>query len=210
MFRFARVFGSISIDFMKKATKKQGWTVQKALPYILLITGFVALMASFILTLDHIQLIKDPSFKPSCSINPVLSCGSVMESKQAQTFGFPNPIIGIAVFGAQVMLGVVLLAGAKLKKWFWPLFGLNLLDNVGFTVWLMHARFFEIKALCIYCMTTWVMVLTSSWYTFQFMLAEDLIDIKNPKVKEFLRVHHLDILVAIFVVIILFVLHEFW
>ena len=47
---------------MKKATKKQGWTVQKALPYILLITGFVALMASFILTLDHIQLIKDPSF----------------------------------------------------------------------------------------------------------------------------------------------------
>lgn len=195
---------------MKKAIKKQRWNIQKALPYILLVTGIIALIASFVLMLDHINLLKDPSYQPSCSLNPVLSCGPVMKSDQAQVFGFPNPLIGLIVFGAQIMLAVTLLAGAKLKKWFWQLFSLNLLGNVTFTLWLMHSSMFEIKALCIYCMTTWVMVFISSWYTFQFMLAEDLITIKNKKVKDFLRNHHLDILVGLFVIIVLLILHEFW
>lgn len=195
---------------MKNSNKKQGWTIQKALPYILLITGVVALIASFVLMQDHLKLLKDPNYQPSCSLNPILSCGPVMKSQQAQIFGFPNPLIGLVVFGAQTMLGVVLLAGARLKNWFWWLFGLNLLGNIGFTLWLMGSSMFEIKALCIYCMTTWIMVFTSSWYTFQYMLAENIIKIKNQKIKDFLRVHHLDILFGVFLIITIIIIHEFW
>jgi uncharacterized membrane protein len=210
LFSFARVFDSIIIDSMKNANKKQGWTIQKALPYILIVTGIIALVASFVLMLDHINILKDPNYQPSCSLNPILSCGPVMKSDQAQVFGFPNPLIGLVVFGAQIMLGVALLAGAKLKNWFWWLFGLNLLADIGFTIWLIDSSIFEIKAICIYCMTTWVMVFISSWYTFQFMLAEGIINIKNQKIKEFLRIHHLDILIGIFVIVALLILHEFW
>lgn len=197
---------------VKKQTKKadKKWTIQRALPYILIITGIIAVIASFVLTVEHIALYKDPNHELSCSINPILSCGPIMESKQATVFGFPNPLIGLVVFGAQIMLGVVMLAGAKLKSWFWRLFGLNLLGNVLFSLWLMSQSMFDIKALCIYCMTTWVVVFVSSWYTFQYMLAEGHIKLKNKKLVEFLRKHHLDILVGWFVLIALLILKEFW
>jgi uncharacterized membrane protein len=35
---------------------------------------------------------------PSCSINPILSCGSVMTTPEAEAFGIPNLLIGIAGF----------------------------------------------------------------------------------------------------------------
>ena len=52
-------------------------------------------LASLTLTVEKIELLIDPSYVPSCSINPVLSCGSVMVTHQASVFGFPNPLIGI-------------------------------------------------------------------------------------------------------------------
>ncbi len=47
---------------------------------------------------------------PSCSINPVLSCGSVMITPQASVFGFPNPLIGIVGFTVVVVTGVLAVA----------------------------------------------------------------------------------------------------
>ncbi|NDG09878.1 MAG: Vitamin K epoxide reductase, partial [Actinobacteria bacterium] len=51
------------------------------------ISGFIA---SFLLTVDKIKILKDAKFNPSCNINEVLNCKSVMLSKQAEVFGFPN------------------------------------------------------------------------------------------------------------------------
>ena len=39
-------------------------------------------------------MLTDPSYRPSCSINPVLACGSVMATAQEHAFGFANPIMG--------------------------------------------------------------------------------------------------------------------
>ena len=35
---------------------------------------------------------------PTCSINPVLACGSVINTPQASVFGPPNPLIGVGAF----------------------------------------------------------------------------------------------------------------
>lgn len=55
----------------------------------LLIAGAIGLVASMTLTVEKIDILLDPSYVPSCNINPILSCGSVMMTPQASLLGFP-------------------------------------------------------------------------------------------------------------------------
>lgn len=68
---------------------------QRLVAVVLAVGGAIGFLAAFTLTVEKIALLKDPSYSPSCSINPVLSCGSVMTTSQAEVFGFPNPLLGI-------------------------------------------------------------------------------------------------------------------
>ena len=52
-----------------------GWTQ--------VVGGVLGFVAAFALILDRIELLKDPDFVPSCSINPLLSCGTIMKTGQA-------------------------------------------------------------------------------------------------------------------------------
>src|SRR5690606_4207696 len=94
-------------------------TLDKTLPYILIVGGILGLFAAATLTIEKIAVLEDPSHELSCSINQVLSCGSRMIYKQASAFQFPYPLIGIAAFSFVVTIGAGLLAGAKYKRWFW-------------------------------------------------------------------------------------------
>jgi len=67
------------------------------------IAGFIA---SFILTIDKFKVLKDSGYTPSCNINATLNCKSVMLSKQAEVFGFPNSIIG-TWFATLLVLSVI-------------------------------------------------------------------------------------------------------
>ncbi|MBV9353006.1 MAG: hypothetical protein JOZ23_15960, partial [Mycobacterium sp.] len=68
-----------------------------------LIAGVIGLIASVTLTAEKIRLLTDSSYVPSCNLNPVLSCGSVMVTPQASLLGVPNPLIGIAAFTVVVV-----------------------------------------------------------------------------------------------------------
>jgi uncharacterized membrane protein len=187
-----------------------GYQIQQVFPYILIITAIVGLIASFVLTIEHINLIKDPNHHLSCSINPVLSCGPVMTSPTATVFGFPNPLMGLISFGAQALLGLVLLAGARMKSWFWKLWGIQVLGQVAFTLFLMQQSIFVIGAICIYCMAVWISLSFSAWYTLQYVLAEGHIGNSKSKTTKFVRKYQHDILFVWFLLIVGLVLWEFW
>src|ERR1700759_5598643 len=104
-----------------KLTMFKKWSIPKALPWILLIGGIIGYACAFIIMYDKVKLADDPNFVPSCSLNPVLSCGTVMKSWQANVFGFPNPFIGLGTFPAVAVVGAAILAGARFKRWFWLL-----------------------------------------------------------------------------------------
>ena len=81
-----------------------------------LIAGIVGLAAAITLTVEKIEILINPDYVPSCSINPVLSCGSVMITPQASAFGFPNPLIGIVSFTVVLVTGVLALGqGARCR-----------------------------------------------------------------------------------------------
>lgn len=131
----------------------------RGLSLLLTIGGAIGFVAAFVLILERIELFKDPDYVPSCSFNPVLSCGSVMETWQAQAFGFSNPLIGVASFAAVTSVGVVLLTGAALPRWFWLGLQAGATFGAGFVTWLAYQSIYNIEALCPYCMVVWVVMI---------------------------------------------------
>ena len=49
-----------------------------ALAWLYVIGGLVGLVAAAALLIERIELLKDPDYIPTCSLNPVMACGSVM------------------------------------------------------------------------------------------------------------------------------------
>ncbi len=129
--------------------------VQTASAVWVLIAGAVGLTAAVTLTIEKIKLLENPAYVPSCSINPVLSCGSVMATPQAAAFGFPNPLIGIAAFTVVVVTGVLAVGKVPLPQWFWAGLAAGTLLGVVFIHWLIYQSLYVIGALCPYCMVVW-------------------------------------------------------
>ena len=119
----------------------------------------IGLLAALTLTIERFKLLEDASYVPSCSLNPVLSCGSVMVTKQAALFGFPNPILGIAAFSVALVAGVLLLGRVELPHWFWLGMTGGLLLGEVFVHWLIFESLYEIGALCPYCMVVWAVTM---------------------------------------------------
>ena len=124
-----------------------------------LIAGIAGLAAAFTLTVEKIELLIDPSYVPSCSLNPVLSCGSVMITHQASAFGFPNPLIGIIAFTVVVTTGVLAVAKVRLPHWYWSGLAAGTLLGVVFVHWLIFQSLYRIGALCPYCMVVWAVTI---------------------------------------------------
>ena len=138
--------------------------IERVTRLLLVISGVVGLAAAFALTIERFNLAEDPGYVPSCSFNPVLSCGAVMESDQAAVFGFPNPLIGVAGFAALAALGVALLAGASFPRWLWLAIQAGVLFAVVFVHWLFFQSVYEIGTLCPYCIVVWLVAIPTFFY----------------------------------------------
>lgn len=129
--------------------------VRPASAWWVLIAGIAGLAAALTLTIEKIELLINPAYVPSCSINPVLSCGSVMVTRQASVFGFPNPLIGIVAFSVVVVTGVLAVAKVSLPRWYWVGLTIGSALGVVFIHWLIFQSLYRIGALCPYCMVVW-------------------------------------------------------
>ncbi|MFC8526637.1 vitamin K epoxide reductase family protein [Nocardia sp. NPDC057227] len=126
--------------------------------WILLLGGLLGWLAAVALTVERFKLFTDPGYTPSCSFNPVLSCGSVMTTDQAAVFGFPNPLIGVVGFSVVVTLGLLSVAGVSLPRWIWGGLWLGILLGLIFVGWLIFQSLYRINALCPYCMVVWAII----------------------------------------------------
>ncbi|PJE19839.1 MAG: hypothetical protein CK431_30220, partial [Mycobacterium sp.] len=89
----------MSVDVVAEESgevKPAGTWVPALSAWWVLIGGVIGLLSSITLTVEKIELLRNPSYVPTCNINPIVSCGSVMVTKQASLLGFPNPLLGIA------------------------------------------------------------------------------------------------------------------
>lgn len=191
---------------------KSKLTLAKALPWILIISGIIGIIGSFILTYDKLQLSANPNFVPNCNLNPIVSCGSVMSSSEGSVFGFPNSFIGLAAFAVFATIGVAMLAGAKFKRWFWLGLEGGSIFAVLFVHWLFYHSVYVINALCPYCISVWVVVITSFLYITFYNIDVGHITIPKrfQKIYAWKRRHHIDLLVLWLLIIGGLILKHFW
>ena len=133
----------------------RGVPVTPVAAWLVFLGGVVGLAASVTLTVEKIRLLADSGYVPSCNLNPVLSCGSVMATRQASEFGFPNPILGIVGFTVVLVSGVLAVAKVPLPRWYWAGLTAGTLVGAGFVHWLIFQSLYRIGALCPYCMVVW-------------------------------------------------------
>ena len=138
---------------------RPGVEVRTASAVWVLIAGVLGLASAFTLTVEKIEILINPDYVPTCSINPVLSCGSVMVTPQASAFGFPNPLIGIVSFTVVLVTAVLALAKVRLPRWYWAGLATGTLLGVAFVHWLIFQSLYRIGALCPYCMVVWAVTI---------------------------------------------------
>lgn len=187
---------------------------QNSLPYVLLVGGVAGIVASFALTYDKIQVLKDASYVPDCNINPILSCGSVMSSAQADVFGVPNTIFGLVAFGMLIMFSLTLLAGATYKRWLWT--AAQVMATVGMVF--MHYLFFQgvyrIHAICPWCFLVWMVTIP----TFMAITVHNIraghfggrLPAAVRQITGYVSNHSVDILVLWYLIIFAIIGTEFW
>ncbi|MEW1757409.1 vitamin K epoxide reductase family protein [Streptomyces cyaneofuscatus] len=185
---------------------------QRLVAAVLTLGGAIGFLAAFTLTVEKIALLKDPSYSPSCSINPILSCGSVMTTPQAEVFGFPNPLLGIAGFAVVTALGVVLLTGAVLPRWMWWGLQAGVLFGVVLVHWLIFQSLYRIGALCPYCMVVWTVMIPVFWYTTVHILTRGYLPVPDGMRRSARAVagYHGVVLTAWYLLIAVLILERFW
>ena len=190
--------------------------MKRSLPQVigtlLVILGAIGFLASADLAIEKTNLLRNPAYQPTCDISPLLSCGSVMITKQAEAFGFPNPFIGVAGFAVVVTAGAAVLAGARLRRWFWLGLQGGTLFGVLFVTWLQYQSIYNIGALCPWCMVVWAVTIPLFLYVLSYNLREGHIKTGDrwAAASAFIQKNHGNILLVWYAVIFLAILTRFW
>lgn len=120
---------------------------------IIFIFSLTGTIASLILTIERIHYLSNPNTNLLCSINSTFNCKSVMNSPEAEIFGFPNSLLGL--IGYSIFITYSLFLIFKSKKYL-----INIIDYIYlsgsfiafiFSYWLIYVSVFLIESLCIYC-----------------------------------------------------------
>lgn len=144
-------------------------TASRATGPVLLVGGLLGAVAALVLIVEKIALLENPDYLPSCTIDVVLTCGSIMRSAQSEVLGFPNPVIGLMTFPVVAAVGA-LAPRTAVPGSCWLALQFGATAGVAFVGWLIAESVGAIGALCPYCMVVWAVTITIFW----FVTAENL------------------------------------
>ncbi|MGT2426762.1 vitamin K epoxide reductase family protein [Amnibacterium kyonggiense] len=148
----------------------------RALAILLIAGGIIGLIAAFALTTDKFIALQNTidgvQAKASCDISVLVQCSKNLNSPEGSAFGFPNPLLGLMMFPAPIIVGVATLAGVRFPRWWWALFNVGMAFAIGFVAWLMSVSVWVLGTLCPWCMTVWAVVIPMALGTTLYNLRE--------------------------------------
>ena len=118
----------------------------------MLVGAILSLIASFVLSVEAVEIARNPSAELSCSINIVLNCATVAAHPTSTQFGFPNPFLGLIAEPIVITVAIAGLAGVKFPRRF--MFAAQIGYTLGliFAFYLLYISFAVIGALCPWCL----------------------------------------------------------
>lgn len=182
----------------------------RAYALALIIGGVVGMFSSIQLVVAEMQLLANPGADLSCDLNPLVACGSSLLEWQSQLlFGWPNALVGAAVFGLVTGIGVALLSGARLATWLWRLMALTVLAGVGFVAWFALQSLTALGVLCPWCMVAWAVVLVLAPQTLGAAARGGHLPV-GSRVARSLYLDRVLITVVLYMILIVAILGVFW
>ena len=118
----------------------------------MLFSSLISLTASFVLSVDALELARNPGADLACNINSVISCGTVGATWQANLLGFPHAYLGLIAEPVVITIAVASLAKVKFPRGF--MLAAQIVYTIGlvFAYWLFYQSMFHINALCPWCL----------------------------------------------------------
>lgn len=148
----------------------------------LIVASVVGWFAAFQLTIDKFIQLENPDADLSCNVSVMIQCGKNLGSWQGEIFGFPNPLIGLTLWTAPLVVGVAILAGARFPRWFWGVFGAGVTFAFGLVCWLIWQSLYapNLGVLCPWCMLTWAVTIPTFFATMVHLLRNGTFS-RSPK-----------------------------
>ena len=132
--------------------------------FISMIVGSVlSLIASFVLSVEAVELAANPNAALSCSINVVLNCATVGLHESSQLFGFPNSFLGLIAEPVVITVAIAGLSGVRFPRLF--MFAAQIGYSLGFifALFLLYTSYFVIGSLCPWCLLV-TLTTTMVWF----------------------------------------------
>lgn len=129
----------------------------------MLVGSLLSLTASFVLSVDAVELARNPDAALSCNVNSVLSCATVNNHPTAHLLGFPNAFIGLMAEPVVITVAIAGLSGVKFGRKF--MFAAQIGYTLGFifAYYLFFVSYFIIGALCPWCLLV-TLTTTLVWF----------------------------------------------
>lgn len=177
----------------------------------ILVAAIAGLLSAATLAIEKYHLLQNPDAVLSCSFNIVLNCSVVMQTWQASVFGFPNPIIGVVLYPAAIVLAVFGLSKVEMPRWIMVTAQILAVLGALFAYWLFFQSVYAIQVLCPWCLVvTFVttLILSSITHynlrenTFKFSKSvhKQLIDFINKDYDKLLTASWIVLLIALVIV----------
>lgn len=118
----------------------------------MLVGSILSLIASFVLSVDAVELAANPDAELACSVNVILNCATVNTHESAFLFGFPNSFLGLIAEPVVMTVAVAGLMGVRFPRAF--MFAAQIGYTLGFifALYLLYTSYFIIGALCPWCL----------------------------------------------------------
>lgn len=118
----------------------------------MLIGAIFSLIAAFVLSVEAVELAKNPDAELSCSVNVVINCATVAKHPSAEMFGFPNSFIGLMAEPVVITVALAGLMGIAFPRRFMFLAQIGYTLGLLFALYLFYLSMFVIGALCPWCL----------------------------------------------------------
>ncbi|MFZ1684063.1 MAG: vitamin K epoxide reductase family protein [Candidatus Zixiibacteriota bacterium] len=173
------------------------------IPTLMMFVASVGIGASYSLAKEKQALQRDPNFVASCTLNPIVSCNASVTGKQGSALGVSNPQLGIASYGALLLLGLLLVFGLKLSTVWWRIVWAGALFGLVYCAWLISQSLYVIGTLCLYCSTIWAVTIGLFFYLTAYELLNNYIPSSKSVKLWIVNNHTLPLLVTYGLVILL-------
>lgn len=127
---------------------------------LLVAFALLGLGAATASTYVHYRLVTDPSYSSACDISATVSCSQAYLSRYGSFWGVPVALGGILYFALVLILAAPSgrRTDAQRENISGYIFALSTVA-LAFVLYLAWASFFQLKAVCLLCVTTYVAVI---------------------------------------------------